>query len=285
MHPFSSVLRRALLLLLIASLAACTTSRIPKPASRLGPGVYQGTGFLVRPDGLVLTAYHVVEDGHTIKVRCQGYGLVPAKLGEHSRTMDLAVLHTDLSGTPYLPPAAPRSVRPGDPVFSMGFPSASYLGTEPKYSSGAISSLSGRGRETTLMLISVPTQPGASGSPLLTMNGAVAGIVTAGTSEEEFHARRRRAAPESELGREDGVRDAALRSANPAGQSRGGTDTAGDRGTRLARGLPRAGRPLSRIILGRPGRADHTLPALTPVSACSGRAGRTGARRSTPRTG
>jgi S1-C subfamily serine protease len=36
------------------------------------------------------------------------------------------------------------------------------------------------------MLISVPTQPGGSGSPLLTMDGAVVGVVTAGTSEEEF---------------------------------------------------------------------------------------------------
>lgn len=187
MPTCSSVLRSSVfLLLLIAALAACTTSRIPKPVSRLGPGVYQGTGFLVRPDGLVLTAYHVVEDGHTIKVRCQGYDLVAAKLGEHSRTMDLAVLHTGLTGTPYLPPAPPRFVRPGDPVFSMGFPSASYLGTEPKYAGGAISSLSGKGREATLMLVSVPTQPGGSGSPLLTMDGAVVGVVTAGTSEEEF---------------------------------------------------------------------------------------------------
>jgi len=32
----------------------------------------------------------------------------------------------------------------------------------------------------------VATQPGGSGSPLLTKDGAVAGIVTAGTSEEEF---------------------------------------------------------------------------------------------------
>ena len=187
MHMFSDTLRSSVLLLvLVASLAACTTSRIPKPASTLGPGVYQGTGFLVRSDGLVLTAYHVVEDGNTIKVRCQGYDLVPAKLGEHSRTIDLAVLHTGLIGTPYLPAAEPRSVRPGDPVFSIGFPSASYLGTDPKYSNGAISSLTGRGREAALMLISVPTQPGGSGSPLLTMDGAVVGVVTAGTSEEEF---------------------------------------------------------------------------------------------------
>jgi hypothetical protein len=36
------------------------------------------------------------------------------------------------------------------------------------------------------MLISVPVQPGGSGSPLLTMDGVVVGVVTAGTSEEEF---------------------------------------------------------------------------------------------------
>lgn len=188
MPTFSSALRSSvvLLLLLVASLATCTTSRIARPASRLGPGVYQGTGFLVRPDGLVLTAYHVVEEGNTIKVRCQGYDLVPAKLGARSRTMDLAVLHTGLTGTPYLSAGASRTVRPGDPVFSMEFPSASYLGTEPKYANGAISSLTGTGREATLMLVSVPTQPGGSGSPLLTMDGAVVGVVTAGTSEEEF---------------------------------------------------------------------------------------------------
>jgi S1-C subfamily serine protease len=70
MHTFFSALRNSvLLLLLIESLASCSTSRIPKPASQLGPGVYQGTGFLVRPDGLVLTAYHVVAEGNRIKVR------------------------------------------------------------------------------------------------------------------------------------------------------------------------------------------------------------------------
>jgi len=187
MHTFFSARRRfVVLLLLVASLAGCATSRIPRPASRIGSGIYQGTGFLVRPDGLVLTAYHLVEEGKTIKVRCQGYDLVPARLGEHSRAMDVAVLHTGLTGTPYLPAAEPRSVRPGDPVFSMGFPAAGYLGTDPKYFNGAIGSLTGGGLEATQLLISVPAQPGGSGSPLLTMDGAVVGVVTAGTREEEF---------------------------------------------------------------------------------------------------
>lgn len=100
--------------------------------------------------------------------------------------MDVAVLHTGLTATPYLPAADPRSARTGDPVFSIGFPSASYLGTDPKYFDGAISSLTGHGREATQLLISVPTQPGGSGSPLLSMDGAVVGVVTEGTREDEF---------------------------------------------------------------------------------------------------
>lgn len=66
----------------------------------------------------------------------------------------------------------------------MGFPAARYLGTEPKFSGGAISSLTGPGREGARLLISAPTQPGSSGSPVLTMDGTVVGIVTAAVSEE-----------------------------------------------------------------------------------------------------
>src|SRR4029077_16385412 len=120
------------LLMLSTVLAGCASSQAPAtPMSKLSPEVSQGTGFLVRSDGLVLTAFHVVEKGNTIKVRCQGYDLVTAKLGERSQTMDLAVLHTPLTGTPYLPVAEPRAARAGDPVFTMGFPAARYLGTEP----------------------------------------------------------------------------------------------------------------------------------------------------------
>jgi hypothetical protein len=173
-----------LLLMLSTVLAGCASSQAPaNPMSKLSPEVSQGTGFLVRPDGLVPTAFHVVEKGNTIKVRCQGYDLVTAK---RSQTMDLAVLHTPLTGTPFLSVADPRSTRAGDAVFTMGFPAARYLGTEPKFSGGAISSLTGPGREGARLLISAPTQPGSSGSPVLTMDGTVVGVVTAAVSEEEF---------------------------------------------------------------------------------------------------
>ena len=103
------------LLLVTTILTGCASSHVPmKPVSKLSPEVSQGTGFLVRSDGLVLTAFHVVEGGNTIKVRCQGHDLVTAKLGERSQHLDLAVLHTPLTGTPYLPVADPRSARAGE---------------------------------------------------------------------------------------------------------------------------------------------------------------------------
>lgn len=82
----------ALLLMLSTVLAGCASSQVPvKAVSKLAQEVSQGTGFLVRSDGLVLTAFHVVEGGNTIKVRCQGYDLVTAKRGERSQHLDLAV--------------------------------------------------------------------------------------------------------------------------------------------------------------------------------------------------
>jgi S1-C subfamily serine protease len=175
------------LLALTAILAGCALSQ--PPDSNPYPGISQGTGFLVRSDGLILTAYHVVQKATTIKVRCHGHELVTARLGERSADLDLAVLHTSLSGTPYLPVADPRSARAGDPVFTMGFPAALYLGPEAKFSSGAISSLTGQGRDGARLLISAPSQPGSSGSPVLTMDGTVVGVVTAAVGDEDFFRR------------------------------------------------------------------------------------------------
>jgi S1-C subfamily serine protease len=175
------------LFVLTAVLAGCASSQSGAGAtSQASSEISQGTGFLVRSDGLILTAYHVVHQARIIKVRCHSQELVPARLGERSQHLDLAVLHTPLSGTPYLPVAEPRSARAGDAVFTMGFPAMLDLGPEVKFSSGAISSLTGQGRDGARLLISAPTQPGSSGSPVLTMDGTVVGVVTAGVSDEDF---------------------------------------------------------------------------------------------------
>jgi len=67
----------------------------------------------------------------------------------------------------------------GDPVFTLGYPNVIIQGTEPKYTEGTISSLTGVGNNPRWFQISLPVQPGNSGGPLVDEHGQVVGIVNA----------------------------------------------------------------------------------------------------------
>ena len=71
-------------------------------------------------------------------------------------------------------------------VFTYGFPVAQILGTEPKFTEGAISALSGVRGDSTYMQISTPIQPGNSGGPLVNDRGEVVGIIAATAAVEAF---------------------------------------------------------------------------------------------------
>jgi S1-C subfamily serine protease len=70
-------------------------------------------------------------------------------------------------------------------VFTIGFPIPEYLGQDPKYTEGTISSLSGFEGAASVLQISVSIQPGNSGGPLVNENGEVLGIIT-GTANSQF---------------------------------------------------------------------------------------------------
>ncbi|MEO6032639.1 MAG: trypsin-like peptidase domain-containing protein, partial [Burkholderiaceae bacterium] len=77
---------------------------------------------------------------------------------------------------------ATNDLAPGDPVVAVGFP----FGIGPSVSSGVVSGLkrefrSPEGRQilTNLIQFDAAANPGNSGGPLVTMDGAVVGIVTA----------------------------------------------------------------------------------------------------------
>ena len=138
----------------------------------------RGTAFAVRPDGILLTAFHVIDGAKTIEVTCHGQKAIRAEVRQQTRSSDLAVLRIDSSTPDYLPLAPPRSAKVGDRVFTVGFPATSILGLEAKFTDGSVSSLSGLGGEATLIQTSVPIQPGSSGGPLLNEHGDVIGIMT-----------------------------------------------------------------------------------------------------------
>ncbi len=153
---------------------------------QLRKGSTQGTAFVARPDGTLLTAFHLVRGAKDVKVTCPESPAMVATVESMAASNDIAVLKTAGSTPAYLSLAAPRSLRLGDPVFTIGFPATGILGTEPKFTEGSVSALSGPGGEATLIQMSVPVQPGNSGGALLNSAGEVVGIVTSTAAIQPF---------------------------------------------------------------------------------------------------
>jgi hypothetical protein len=145
-----------------------------------------GTAFMVRPDGVLLTAFHVVKGAQAIEVSCPETARANAWVERFSEANDLALLRVVESKTPtYLSIGQQKSVSVGDQVFTVGYPAPNVLGSEAKFTEGAISSLS-VGGDAGYMQISVPVHPGNSGGPLLNQSGEVVGVVIATASAASF---------------------------------------------------------------------------------------------------
>jgi S1-C subfamily serine protease len=130
-----------------------------------------GTGFLVHPDGLLITAFHVVEASKSIEVHCGDLPPQLATLKAASSSTDLAVLQIPTRADSYLTFAPKKSATLGTRVFSVGYPLSDVLGIEPKYTEGTISGLSGPADAASLLQISTPIQSGNSGGALVNDNG------------------------------------------------------------------------------------------------------------------
>ncbi|MDZ4185106.1 MAG: trypsin-like peptidase domain-containing protein, partial [Desulfuromonadales bacterium] len=164
---------------------APTSSVIP-PANIKIEAKGTGTAFVISPDGLLLTAYHVVSVGKIIEVQLHDGKKIPATVVKALKSLDLAVLKIDAVNLKYLPVSENGTVKSGNKVFTVGYPATGLLGNEAKFTDGSISSMTGPDNDATFMQISVPIQPGNSGGPLLNERGEVIGIITATAAVKTF---------------------------------------------------------------------------------------------------
>lgn len=141
--------------------------------------VSTGTCFAVAPDGLILTAYHLIKDENMITAKFENGDELLAVPEQVSANNDLALMRVNKPTPVYVSLSPLQNPKLGEPVFTLGFPAPSALGTEPKYTEGTVSALSGPGNESIFLQISVPVQPGNSGGPLVNYRGEVIGIITA----------------------------------------------------------------------------------------------------------
>ena len=132
-----------------------------------------GSCFFVTQDGLAVTNYHVVEDSVEIAVRAGNGSILPASVIDESKSSDLALLSTQHSNTTPLAIAPINSLEIGETVFTIGFPIASVLGGQAKFTEGTVSSLVGPNDSEMFVQVSVPIQPGNSGGALINHKGQI----------------------------------------------------------------------------------------------------------------
>jgi S1-C subfamily serine protease len=156
-------------------------------ASRMRGGG-AGSGFVVTPDGYVMTNSHVVSAMRKIKLRSPSGEIAEAQLIGDDPATDLAIVRVDPAAVaakdgsiPYLPIDGALSPRVGQLAVAIGNP----LGFESTVSTGVVSalgrSLRGRGGRLIDGIIqhTAPLNPGNSGGPLLDARGRVLGVNTA----------------------------------------------------------------------------------------------------------
>ncbi|WP_394752515.1 DegQ family serine endoprotease [Crenothrix sp.] len=143
----------------------------------LGPEEMQslGSGFIISPDGFILTNHHVVKDASEIMVRLTDRRELIAKLiGSDART-DIALLKVDATGLPVVKIGSPAQLQVGEWVLAIGSP----FGFEQSATAGIVSakgrSLPG-GNYVPFIQTDVAINPGNSGGPLFNMKGEVVGI-------------------------------------------------------------------------------------------------------------
>ncbi len=149
--------------------------QMPQPPDRGGESL--GSGFIISPDGYILTNAHVVENADSVKVRLSDHRTFAAKIVGTDKIYDIALLKINATGLPTVAIGDSRTLKPGQWVVAIGSP----YGLDHSVSAGIVSYVGrtlGSNDQPTVPFIQtdVPINRGNSGGPLFNMQGQVVGI-------------------------------------------------------------------------------------------------------------
>ncbi len=140
-----------------------------------------GSGFVIAPDGYIVTNSHVITGADLIEVTLTDGERFPATTIGHDAATDIGLIRVSTSGLAYASLSDAHPLQVGQLVIAMGNP----LGFQSTVSTGVISATGRALRAQNGRLIiniiqhTAPLNPGNSGGPLLNSRGHVIGINTA----------------------------------------------------------------------------------------------------------
>jgi serine protease Do len=138
----------------------------------------QGSGFIISPDGYVVTNGHVVANAESINVTLGDGRAFKGKVVGVDKPSDIAVVKIEDGNLPYLKLGDSDALRVGEIVVAIGNP----FGLSHTVTQGIVSA-KGRNAQITnfddLIQTDAAINPGNSGGPLINLDGEVVGMNTA----------------------------------------------------------------------------------------------------------
>jgi S1-C subfamily serine protease len=150
----------------------------------------QGTGIVIREDGIVLTAYHVVKDAKQIQVTMKDgetYDRIEV-LGVDERR-DVAAIRIQVKGMQAVTIRSVSDEQIGERVFAVSNP----LGMNWTFSDGLLSGVRladdvpGAGKGYKLLQFTAPVSPGSSGGVLVDGEGRGIGLIVGGLNGQNLN--------------------------------------------------------------------------------------------------
>ncbi len=177
------------------------------PSGEPAPQLASGSGFLVSPDGYIVTNNHVVDGADVVRVRLHDRTVHSAEVIGSDPTTDVAVIKIEGSGLPSLTWGSSDEVKVGELVMAVGNPGVGGGALDYTVTTGIVSA---KGRPLSIIQRSLendpqygPTQagyaienfiqtdavinPGNSGGPMVDVHGHVIGVNSAIASTDGYY--------------------------------------------------------------------------------------------------
>lgn len=134
-----------------------------------------GSGFIISPDGYVITNHHVIKDADEVVVRLQDRRELVAKIVGSDKRSDIALLKLEAKDLPVVKLGSSEELKVGEWVLAIGSP----FGFDHSVTAGIVSA---KGRSLPsdnyipFIQTDVAINPGNSGGPLFNLEGDVVGV-------------------------------------------------------------------------------------------------------------
>jgi len=140
---------------------------------------WQGRGFIINSDGVVVTNLHVAADPKEINVKLKDGAIYPVTgIISYDANLDVCLLKIDAHNLPVLSLADSSSSKIGEKIYAITNPE----NLDSAFSEGTISRIK-HFQNIKYLQFTAPVVPGHSGSPLLNSQGQVLGVISSETGE------------------------------------------------------------------------------------------------------